>query len=211
MGCCSSKLALCCGEGDEIGQSIELTKAESQEKSDVDNLPTFHEYTIEQLRVATSGFAVDNIVSEHGEKAPNVVYKGKLENQRRIAVKRFNRSAWPDPRQFLEEAKAVGHLRSNKLANLLGCCFEGDDRLLVAEFMPNETLAKHLFHWETQPMKWAMRLRVAFYLAQSLDYCTNKGRALYHDLNAYRVLFDYDNRAAVNMVWINETKATPIP
>ncbi|GAB2224618.1 hypothetical protein Droror1_Dr00005381 [Drosera rotundifolia] len=58
--------------------------------------------------------------------------------------------------------------------------------------MPNETLAKHLFHWETQPMKWAMRLRVAFYLAQALDYCTNKGRALYHDLNAYRVLFDYE-------------------
>lgn len=39
-------------------------------------------------------------------------------------------------------------------------------------------------------MKWAMRLRVAFYLAQALDYCSSKGRALYHDLNAYRVLFD---------------------
>lgn len=41
-------------------------------------------------------------------------------------------------------------------------------------------------------MKWAMRLRVAFYLAQALDYCSSKGRALYHDLNAYRVLFDQD-------------------
>lgn len=39
-------------------------------------------------------------------------------------------------------------------------------------------------------MKWAMRLRVALYLAQALDYCGSKGRALYHDLNAYRVLFD---------------------
>lgn len=39
-------------------------------------------------------------------------------------------------------------------------------------------------------MKWAMRLRVALYLAQALEYCTNKGRALYHDLNAYRVVFD---------------------
>ena len=39
-------------------------------------------------------------------------------------------------------------------------------------------------------MKWAMRLRVAFHLAQALEYCTNKGRTLYHDLNAYRVLFD---------------------
>ncbi|KVH91869.1 Protein kinase, catalytic domain-containing protein [Cynara cardunculus var. scolymus] len=175
------------------------------------------------LRTATSGFAVENIVSEHGEKAPNVVYKGKLENQRRIAVKRFNRAAWPDSRQFLEEAKTVGQLRSPRLANLLGCCSEGDERLLVAEFMPHETLAKHLFHcklvnkitfsieltgghsskkaWiffailetgETQPMKWAMRLRVALYLAEALEYCTSKGRALYHDLNAYRIVFGDD-------------------
>ncbi|CAK9151413.1 unnamed protein product [Ilex paraguariensis] len=45
---------------------------------------------------------------------------------------------------------------------------------------------------EAQPMKWAMRLRVALYLAQALEYCSSKGRALYHDLNAYRVLFDQD-------------------
>lgn len=39
-------------------------------------------------------------------------------------------------------------------------------------------------------MKWAMRLRVALYLAQALEYCTSKGHDLYHDLNAYRILFD---------------------
>lgn len=75
--------------------------AEKEEKSEVGDVPAFREYTVEQLRKATSGFAAENIVSEHGEKAPNVVYKGKLDNQRRIAVKRFNRSAWPDSRQFL--------------------------------------------------------------------------------------------------------------
>lgn len=64
-------------------------------------LLAFREFTYDQLKNATSGFAVENIVSEHGEKAPNVVYKGKLENQTRIVVKRFNRSAWPDARQFL--------------------------------------------------------------------------------------------------------------
>lgn len=40
----------------------------------------------------------------------------------------------------------VGQLRSQRLANLLGCCYEGNERLLVAEFMPHETLSKHLFH-----------------------------------------------------------------
>ncbi|EPS66661.1 hypothetical protein M569_08114, partial [Genlisea aurea] len=170
----------------------ESSNAEMDERSESNELPLFREFSFEQLRIATSGFAPENILSEHGEKAPNVVYKGKLENQRRIAVKRFNRSAWPDVRQFMEEARVVGQLRNQRLANLLGCCCEGDERLLVAEFMPNETLAKHLFHWESQPMKWSMRLRVALYIAQALDYCTSRGRTLYHDLNAYRILFDDD-------------------
>ncbi|XP_062100509.1 serine/threonine-protein kinase BSK5-like [Humulus lupulus] len=89
-------------------------------------------------------------------------------------------------------ARSVGSLRSERLANMIGCCCEGDERLLVAEFMPHETLAKHLFHWDAQPMKWAMRLRMALHLAQALEYCSSKGRALYHDLNAYMVLFDQD-------------------
>nr|GMC61997.1 probable serine/threonine-protein kinase At5g41260 [Ipomoea batatas] len=154
--------------------------------------PSFTEFSFEELKAATNGFCLDNIVSEHGEKAPNVVFKGQLRNGRWIAVKRFNKYAWPDSRQFMDETKTVGSLRSERLANLIGCCCEGEERLLVAEFMPNETLAKHLFHWESQPMKWAMRLRVAFYLAQALEYCSSKGRAIYHDLNAYRVLFDQD-------------------
>ncbi|XP_019155630.1 PREDICTED: probable serine/threonine-protein kinase At5g41260 [Ipomoea nil] len=191
MGCESSKCLSCCFSG-ENGPVHEVQNPDEEEINEDSDLPAFCEFTFEQLRIATSAFAVENIVSEHGEKAPNVVYRGKLENQSQIAVKRFNRSAWPDSRQFLEEARAVGLLRNDKLANLLGCCCEGDERLLVAEFMPNETLAKHLFHWDTQPMKWAMRLRVALYLAQALEYCTSKGRALYHDLNAYRIVFDND-------------------
>ncbi|XP_022738913.1 probable serine/threonine-protein kinase At5g41260 isoform X1 [Durio zibethinus] len=190
MGCGCSKLSVCCWSSDQNGSIPEADNIENEDKGEVDDLPAFREYSIVTLKMATSGFAVENIVSEHGEKAPNVVYKGKLENQRRIAVKRFNRSAWPDARQFLEEARAVGQLRNHRLANLLGCCCEDDERLLVAEFMPNDTLAKHLFHWEAKPMKWAMRLRVALHLAQALDYCTSKGRALYHDLNAYRIVFD---------------------
>lgn len=75
--------------------------AGNEDKGEVENLPVFREFTLEQLKNATSGFAVDSIVSEHGEKAPNVVYRGKLENQTSIAVKRFNRMAWPDARQFL--------------------------------------------------------------------------------------------------------------
>ncbi|KAL1367769.1 hypothetical protein HN51_021888 [Arachis hypogaea] len=191
MGIQFSSLVPCCVNSQVKTSVIEVPHTGNEDRSEADNGPAFREYTFEQLKNATSGFSVQNIVSEHGEKAPIVVYKGKLENQMRIAIKRFNRNAWPDSRQFLE-ARSVGQLRHQRLANLLGCCCEGEERLLVAEYMPNETLAKHLFHWETQPIKWPMRLRVVLHLAEALEYCTSKGHALYHDLNAYRVLFDED-------------------
>jgi hypothetical protein len=39
-------------------------------------------------------------------------------------------------------------------------------------------------------LPWEMRLRVAYYIAQALDHCNAENRKIYHDLNAYRVLFD---------------------
>ncbi|XP_023517381.1 probable serine/threonine-protein kinase BSK3 [Cucurbita pepo subsp. pepo] len=192
MGARCSKFSFCWFHSHLKPSVLESSDLENANKNDRNLWPSFTQFSFERLKAATGGFSSENIVSEHGEKAPNVVYKGKLDNGRWIAVKRFNKLAWPDSRQFLEEARSVGNLRSERLANLIGCCCEGEERLLVAEFMANETLAKHLFHWETNPMKWAMRLRVALYLAQALEYCSAKGRALYHDLNAYRVLFDQD-------------------
>lgn len=43
---------------------------------------------------------------------------------------------------------------------------------------------------EKQPLPWDMRVRAAYYIAQALDHCNTENRKLYHDLNAYRVLFD---------------------
>lgn len=147
MGIQCSSLVPCCVDSHVKASTLEVPNAENEDRIEANNGRAFREFTLEQLNNATSGFNVENIVSEHGEKAPNVVYKGKMENQTRIVVKRFNRSAWPDTQQFLEEARSVGQLRNQRLANLLGCCCEGDERLLVAEYMPNETLAKHLFHY----------------------------------------------------------------
>uniref|UniRef100_A0A0C9S2I1 non-specific serine/threonine protein kinase n=1 Tax=Wollemia nobilis TaxID=56998 RepID=A0A0C9S2I1_9CONI len=175
-------------------ESVENEKAdpENDYQFDTERVPSFREFTLSELRVATGGFSSENIVSESGEKAPNTVFKGRLENNRWVAVKRFPKQCWPDARQFAAEAAGVGRVRHRRLVNLIGCCFEGDERLLVAEYMPNDTLSKHLFHWEKQPMPWVMRLRVAYYIAQALDHCNSQNRRIYHDLNAYRVLFDED-------------------
>ncbi|KAI9117941.1 hypothetical protein K1719_011083 [Acacia pycnantha] len=191
MGCNISKLSACCSGIEQRGPLFHEDNIDKNEKKiETTHVPLFQEFTIHQLIKATSGFAVENIVSEQGENAPNLVYKGKLVNQTLIAVKRFNKQAWPDARQFTAEARKISHLKNERLVSLLGCCSDGDERLLVAEYMPNDTLATHLFHWETMALNWQMRLRVALYIAQALEYCASKGRALYHDLNAYRVLID---------------------
>jgi BR-signaling kinase len=144
-------------------------------------VPVFREFALAELRAATKGFSADLIVSESGEKAPNAVYRGRLDGGRLIAVKRFSRLSWPDPQQFLvwicvasmlatcdflparisqcdavllllqADAVGVGKVRHKRLVNLIGCCAEGDERLLVAEYMPNDTLSKHLFHCTCSP------------------------------------------------------------
>ncbi|XP_011085061.1 probable serine/threonine-protein kinase At4g35230 isoform X2 [Sesamum indicum] len=157
---------------------------------DPEQVPPFKEFGLAELRAATNGFSSELIVSECGEKAPNVVYRGKLRSNRLAAIKRFSKQSWPDPQQFVAEAAGVGKVRHKRLVNLIGCCAEGDERLLVAEYMPNDTLSKHLFHWEKQPLPWEMRVRVAYHMAQALDHCNAENRKIYHDLNAYRILFD---------------------
>ena len=104
MGAGCSKLCLCWCPSNSKPNLHDLPDNENEKE---ESWVGFTEFTLDQLRSATSSFSPDNIVSEHGEKAPNVVYKGRTEDDRLVAVKRFNKSAWPDPRQFLEEARAV--------------------------------------------------------------------------------------------------------
>ncbi|CAL1355391.1 unnamed protein product [Linum trigynum] len=214
MGCCESCLTKPPSSSD-VKPSVhgsnqthhrQPTNGAASPSATAGGVPAFTEFSLADLKAATNNFSADFIVSESGEKAPNVVYKGRLGNNNNngggtnddkknsdrgwIAVKKFTKVAWPDPKQFADEAWGVGKLRHKRLANLIGYCCDGDERLLVAEYMPNDTLAKHLFHWENQTIEWALRLRVALYMAEALNYCSAEGRPLYHDLNAYRVLFD---------------------
>lgn len=63
-------------------------------------VPPFSKFSFVDLKAATKNFSSEFIVSESGEKAPNLVYKGQLNDGRWIAVKKFSKVAWPDPKQF---------------------------------------------------------------------------------------------------------------
>jgi BR-signaling kinase len=89
----------------EAANGVDGAGADGDEKEGAKRaVPVFREFGLAELRAATKGFSADLIVSESGEKAPNFVYRGRLQGQggarRAIAVKKFTKMAWPDPKQF---------------------------------------------------------------------------------------------------------------
>ncbi|XP_019100959.1 PREDICTED: probable inactive receptor-like kinase SSP [Camelina sativa] len=158
----------------------------------------FTEFFYSDLKTATKNFSSDEIVSENGEESSNIVYKGQSQSFGSIAVKKFKNTAWPDRDQFVEEARKVWQLRHKGVVNLIGCCSEGDERLLVAEFIPSDTLATRLFHQDNHTMEWSVRLRIAYQIAEALDHCSTEGFASYNNLSACTVLFDEDGDACLS-------------
>lgn len=78
-----------------------MGEANGDQLDQENQVPAFKEFGLYELRTATNGFNSELIVSESGEKAPNVVYRGKLRNNRFVAIKRFSKQSWPDPQQFV--------------------------------------------------------------------------------------------------------------
>lgn len=94
-------------------------------------VPAFKEFGLSELRTATNGFNSELIVSESGEKAPNVVYRGKLRNNRFVAIKRFSKQSWPDPQQFVvifRNTFFIGYLSISSpdpgQSSICGCSFQ---------------------------------------------------------------------------------------
>ncbi|EOA30865.1 hypothetical protein CARUB_v10014007mg [Capsella rubella] len=172
----------------------ESKKEEEVKNEGFENWP-FTEFFRSDL--TTENFSSDEIISENSEESPNVVYKGILsENLGFVAVKRFKITPYDHPDYFAEDAEEVGKLNHKRLVKLLGYCSDEDEALLVAEFMPNGTLAQRLFHQKN--MDWSMRLRVAYHIAEALDYCNSAGFVSYSNLSAYSVLFDKDGDACLS-------------
>eukprot|EP00897_Mesotaenium_endlicherianum_P006254 jgi/Mesen1/5657/ME000286S04868 len=151
----------------------------------------FREFTLDEVRKATQNFSDDIIVSEGGKGAPNVVYKAEMPDGRPIAVKRFQSQEWPNSEHFIREARKVGKVRHPGVVDLIGFCCNGQERMLVSDFMPGFTLTHRLFHWDKQPMPFSQRLHLATKLAEALEYLESvPGLPLLFDVNGYRIMFD---------------------
>ncbi|XP_019086474.1 PREDICTED: LOW QUALITY PROTEIN: cysteine-rich receptor-like protein kinase 29 [Camelina sativa] len=96
----------------------------------------------ETLKAATNNFSSEN---ELGRGGFGLVYKGVFSQGQEIAVKRLSGTSGQGDIEFKNEILLLAKLQHRNLVRLLGFCIQGEERLLVYEFIKNASLDHFIF------------------------------------------------------------------
>ncbi|CAL5207660.1 unnamed protein product [Lathyrus oleraceus] len=148
-------------------------------------------FTLRQIKAATNNFDVSNKIGEGGF---GPVYKGCLPNGTLIAVKQLSSKSKQGNREFLYEIGMISALQNPYLVKLYGFCVEGDQLLLIYEYLENNSLARALFGPEEHQIKldWSTRQKICVGIARGLAYLHEESRLkfVHRDIKATNVLLD---------------------
>ncbi|KAL2896423.1 putative serine/threonine-protein kinase PBL7 [Bienertia sinuspersici] len=163
-------------------------------------------FTFRELAAVTRNFRVDYLVGEGGFGR---VYKGRFENSGQVvAIKQLDHNGLQGNREFLVEVLMLSLLHHPNLVNLIGYCADGDQRLLVYEYMPLGSLEDHLLDLppDKRRLDWNTRMKIAAGAAKGLEYLHDKANppVIYRDLKCSNILLDEDyNQNCPILVWPN--------
>ncbi|KAA8548355.1 hypothetical protein F0562_000039 [Nyssa sinensis] len=177
----------------------------SQSSGDHSDIPVFEggnvTIPIQVLRDVTDNFNNNNVLGRGGF---GVVYKGELHDGAKIAVKRMESVATGSKgmNEFQAEISVLTKVRHRHLVALLGYCVNGNERLLVYEYMPQGTLSQHLFDWHEHgysPLTWNQRVTIALDVARGVEYLHSLAQQsfIHRDLKPSNILLGDDMRAKV--------------
>ncbi|XP_022134124.1 probable leucine-rich repeat receptor-like serine/threonine-protein kinase At3g14840 isoform X2 [Momordica charantia] len=147
-------------------------------------------FTLKQIIAATNNFDACNKIGEGGF---GPVYKGRLLDGTMIAVKQLSARSQQGNREFVNEIGLISSLQHPNLVKLYGCCTEGDQLLLVYEFMENNSLAQALFAQGCQlKLDWPTRQKICIGIAKGLAFLHEESRLkiVHRDIKATNVLLD---------------------
>ncbi|KAL4355269.1 hypothetical protein GQ457_06G026350 [Hibiscus cannabinus] len=157
--------------------------------------------SIQVLRNVTNNFSEENILGQGGF---GVVYKGELHDGTKIAVKRMESGviSGKGSAEFMSEIAVLTKVRHRHLVALLGYCLDGNEKLLVYEYMPQGTLSRHIFNWAEEglkPLEWTKRLTIALDVARGVEYLHGLAHQsfIHRDLKPSNILLGDDMRAKV--------------
>ncbi|KAM3749463.1 hypothetical protein ACB098_05G186800 [Castanea mollissima] len=147
-------------------------------------------FNLSTIHIATNNFSD---VNKLGEGGFGPVYKGKLINGKEIAVKRLSLKSKQGLEEFKNEVILIAKLQHRNLVRLLGCCLEGEEKLLVYEYMANTSLDAFLFDpKKCNELDWAKRTNIINGIAKGLQYLHEDSwlKIIHRDMKVSNILLD---------------------
>ncbi|XP_062095430.1 G-type lectin S-receptor-like serine/threonine-protein kinase At4g27290 [Humulus lupulus] len=167
-------------------KSKRIREGKGDKEEDME-LPQFDLSTIIK---ATDNFSEYNKLGEGGFGS---VYKGNLEDRHEIAVKRLSMSSGQGVKEFKNEVVLIAKLQHRNLVKLLGFCIQGEEKLLVYEYLSNNSLASFIFdQMQAKLLEWPKRFQIICGIARGLLYLhqDSRLRIIHRDLKASNILLD---------------------
>ncbi|KAL3618363.1 hypothetical protein CASFOL_038684 [Castilleja foliolosa] len=165
----------------------------SDRKKKVKNDTKWRIFSLKELQSATNNFNYDNKL---GEGEVGSVYWGQLWDGSQIAVKRFK--SWSDEadKEFTVEIEVLARVRHKYLLKLRGYCAEGQERLIVYDYMSNLSLLSHLHgqHSVECQLDWTRRMNIAIGAAEGIAHLHHNAtpNIIHRDIKPSNILLDSD-------------------